>query len=107
MKLSHDYYVYIVQCSDGFYYTGFTNDLDRRIVEHNEGIDPTCFTYIRRPVILKYFEHFIEAAQGIAREKQLKGWSRKKKEALFQEDYELLKRLSLAKASNHPSTSSG
>ena len=107
MKLSHDYYVYIVQCSDGFYYTGFTNDLDRRIVEHNEGIDPTCFTYIRRPVILKYFEHFIEAAQGIAREKQLKGWSRKKKEALFQEDYKLLKKLSLAKASNHPSTSSG
>jgi len=107
MKLSHNYYVYIVQCSDGFYYTGFTNDLDRRIVEHNEGKEPTCFTYIRRPVILKYFEHFKEAAQGIAREKQLKGWSRKKKEALFQEDYKLLKKLSLAKASNHPSTSSG
>jgi len=107
MKLSHNYYVYIVQCSDGFYYTGFTNDLDRRIVEHNEGIEPTCFTYIRRPVILKYFEHFKEAAQSIAREKQLKGWSRKKKEALFQEDYKLLKKLSLAKASNHPSTSSG
>ena len=108
MKLSHNYYIYIVQCSDGLYYTGFTDDLDRRIIEHNEGLDPTCFTYIRRPVILKYFEHFTEATQGIAREKQLKGWSRKKKEALFEEDFELLKELSKASTvSNHPSTSSG
>ena len=104
MKLSHNYYVYIVQCSDGFYYTGFTNDLDRRMSEHNEGIDPTCYTYKKRPVELKYFEHFTVAIQGIEREKQLKGWSRKKKEALFNEDYELLKELS--KARNHSSTSS-
>ena len=107
MKLSHNYYVYIVECADGFYYTGFTNDLDRRIIEHNEGIDPTCFTYKRRPVVLKYFEHFTEVMQAIEREKQLKGWSRKKKEALFKEDFELLKELSKTKSSNHPSTSSG
>lgn len=108
MKLSHNYYVYVIECNDGFYYTGFTNDLERRILEHNEGIDPSCFTYKRRPVTLKYFERFTEATQGIAREKQLKGWSRKKKEALFTEDFELLKKLSKSrKESNHPSTGSG
>ena len=108
MKLAHDYFVYIVQCNDGFYYTGFTNDLERRLEEHNKGINERCFTYKRRPVALKYFEHFTDALQGIAREKQLKGWSRKKKEALFNEDFELLKELSKArKGSNHPSTGSG
>ena len=97
MKLSHDYYIYIVQCSDGFYYTGITNDVERRILEHNEGIDENCFTYKRRPVVLKHYEHFLDVHQAIAREKQLKGWSRKKKEALFKEDYELLKELSKSK----------
>ena len=55
------------------------------------------FTYKRRLVTLKYFEHFKDVRQAIAREKQLKGWSRAKKEALFREDYNLLKELSLRK----------
>ncbi len=54
MKLVHSYYVYIVECKDGFYYTGITNKLEKRINEHNEGKNITCFTYRRRPVILKY-----------------------------------------------------
>jgi len=85
MKLSHSYYVYIVQCRDGLYYTGVTNDVDRRIAEHNSGVDQGCFTYIRRPVQLKYTEHFQNIEHAIAWEKQLKGWSRKKKEALLWE----------------------
>jgi putative endonuclease len=48
-------------------------------------------------VTLKYFEHFTDVKQAIAREKQLKGWSRAKKEALFDEDYDLLKALSKSK----------
>ena len=105
------YYTYIVQCQDGFHYTGITNDLERRIAEHNEGVDPLCFTYKRRPVCLKYFERFTDVLQAIAREKQLKGWSKKKKEALFNEDYELLKELSKSKRESlqitlrHPETS--
>jgi putative endonuclease len=93
MKLAHNYYVYIVECKDGFYYTGITNKLEKRINEHNEGKNTTCFTYRRRPVILKYFERFKDVNQAIAREKQLKGWSRAKKEALFMEEYDLLKEL--------------
>lgn len=77
-----------------FYYTGITNDVERRILEHNEGLDKDCYTYKRKPVVLKYYEYFLDVHQAIAREKQLKGWSRKKKEALFREDYKLLKELS-------------
>ena len=97
MKLGHNYYVYIVECKDGFYYTGITNSLQKRIAAHNEGKDVFAFTYKRRIVTLKYFEHFTDVKQAIAREKQLKGWSRAKKEALFNEDYDLLKVLSKGK----------
>jgi putative endonuclease len=64
---------------------------------HNEGKDIFSFTYKRRLVTLKYFEHFTDVKQAIAREKQLKGWSRAKKEALFNEDLNLLKELSKAR----------
>ena len=93
MKLAHNYYVYILQCRDGFYYTGITNKLEKRIAEHNEGKDIFSFTYKRRVVTLKYFERFTDVKQAIAREKQLKGWSRAKKEALFNADYDLLREL--------------
>lgn len=99
MKLAHHYYVYIVQCSDGLYYTGVTNDVDRRVAEHNEGLNKGCFTYTRRPVVLKYYEHFQNIKAAIDWEKQLKGWSRKKKEALFCNDFEAIKLL----AKSHPS----
>ena len=94
MKLAHNYYVYILQCSDGAYYTGVTNDLEGRIRQHNDGENKGCFTYARRPVVLKYAEHFHNIRAAIAYEKQLKGWSRKKKEALFINDIEGLKKLS-------------
>ncbi len=87
------YWVYIVKCKDGKYYTGITNNLDRRLQEHNEGINPKCYTYESRPVELMYEEHFHDVNQAIAWEKQLKGWSRKKKEALFGRDVEEIKRL--------------
>jgi len=97
MKLSHTYFVYIVECSDGLYYTGVTNNLEERLWQHNEGVNPDCFTYKRRPVSLKYVEQFSDVVQAIAREKQLKGWGRKKKEALFAENWVLLKALSQRK----------
>ena len=99
MKLAYHYYVYIVQCSDGFYYTGISNNLEKRVHQHNEGKDVFSFTYKRRIVTLKYFEHFTDVKQAIAREKQLKGWSRAKKEALFNEDYDLLKELARGRVS--------
>ncbi len=94
MKLNHNYFVYILKCSDGSYYTGITDNLERRLWEHNYYDDKTVYTYARRPLELKYFERFQNVLSAIAREKQIKGWSRKKKEALFREDWEELKRLS-------------
>lgn len=98
MKTGHNYYVYIVQCSDGFYYTGVTNDLERRLLEHNTGYNESCFTFKRRPVVLKYEEHFNDINAAIAWEKQIKGWSRKKKEALFNRDWDEIKKLAKSKS---------
>ena len=93
MKLGHHYYVYILECSDKSYYTGVTNDLERRMWEHETGFNPRCYTFKRRPLILRYSIHNNDIMQAIAWEKQIKGWSRKKKEALFNEDWEEIKRL--------------
>ncbi len=87
-------YVYIVECSDKKYYTGVTNDIERRLLEHNEGIDKKSFTYTRRPVKLVYCEKFIDPNQAIEFEKQVKGWSRAKKQALIKRDWETLVNLS-------------
>jgi putative endonuclease len=93
MKLRHVYYVYILQCADGSYYTGMTNSMDRRLAEHEKGLIPTCYTYNRRPVVLKYCQDFQYVNDAIRREKQIQKWSRKKKEALINGDFEELMRL--------------
>ena len=93
MIQGHHYFVYILECSDGSYYTGVTNDVERRLWEHQTGFNTTCYTYKRRPVTLKYFIHLTDIKQAIDWEKQIKGWSRKKKEALFKEDWKELQRL--------------
>ncbi|MEK7137417.1 MAG: GIY-YIG nuclease family protein [Patescibacteria group bacterium] len=89
-----EYIAYIVRCRDNAYYTGVTNDIERRMTEHNEGIDPTCYTYKRRPVELVYQCSFREVNDAINAEKQIKGWSRKKKEALIGGELHLLPVLS-------------
>ena len=86
--------MYILECSDSSYYTGVTNNIDLRLAQHTAGIDNRCYTFSRRPFTLRYVEIFTEVTQAIAREKQVKGWTRKKKEALFAEDWERLKTLS-------------
>ncbi|MCX6313983.1 MAG: GIY-YIG nuclease family protein [Chitinophagaceae bacterium] len=97
MKIAHNYYVYILKCSDQSYYTGVTNNLERRIWEHNQGHEKSCYTSSRLPVVLMYCERFQDIKQAIAWEKQIKGWSRKKKEALFVEDWETVKKLAKSK----------
>jgi len=106
MARDHQYFVYIVECSDHLYYTGVTNDVERRIWEHNTGIHPESFTFKRRPVVLRYFEHFTDINHAIEWEKQIKGWSRKKKEALFNQDWNEIVRLSNLKGGGQSSTSS-
>ena len=98
------YYVYILKCSDGSYYTGVTNDIQRRLYEHQEGLIEDCFTHDKRPVELSFTEEYHDVNEAIGREKQIKGWSRKKKEALINGDFEKLIELSKGRApSRHPS----
>ena len=97
MKTDYTYYVYIVECKDWSYYTGVCNDLERRMHEHNTGHDESSYTFERRPVELKHFEIFNDVNQAIAREKQLKGWSRKKKQALIAGNIGKLKELAKSK----------
>jgi putative endonuclease len=85
------YYVYILKCSDGSYYTGITNNVEKRLAEHNSDNATTSYTYKRRPVELVYCLQFNDVKQAIELEKQIKGWTRRKKEALINEDWEKLK----------------
>jgi predicted GIY-YIG superfamily endonuclease/glycine/D-amino acid oxidase-like deaminating enzyme len=103
------YTIYILQCSDKSYYTGLTNDLEKRIWQHETGFFPTCYTFKRRPVKLMWHTFVETAEEGNAMERQIKGWSRKKKEALMNDDINELKRLSNEKKliTQDPSPSSG
>lgn len=92
------YFVYILLCSDNSYYTGVTNNLERRIYEHENGLDPSSYTFKRRPLKLVFHEMFYDINQAIAFEKQIKGWRRAKKEAIINGDWHLLPELSKNKS---------
>ncbi|MBI1982409.1 MAG: GIY-YIG nuclease family protein [Candidatus Levybacteria bacterium] len=77
------YYVYILQCFDQTYYVGCTNNLEKRLIEHNISKKGAHYTKIRRPVIVKYFEQFSTLVEARRREREIKGWRREKKEALW------------------------
>jgi|SRR5579872_2648653 len=87
------YWVYMVLCTDGSYYTGITNDPERRVAEHNAGMDPHCYTFLRRPVRLVYTGECRDPNEAIRWEKQIKGWSRKKKQALVNDDWQRVSEL--------------
>ena len=91
-------YLYMVRCRDGHYYVGTARGgLERRIAEHNEG-SYDGYTKPRRPVILVFSQHFERITDAIAAERQLKGWTRAKKEALIAGDFERLVSLSKSKS---------
>ncbi len=87
------FHVYILRCSDASYYTGHTDDLEKRIAEHERG-GPSVYTRKRRPVRLVYAEEFAGRIDALERERQLKGWSRAKKEALISGNWQRLHHLS-------------
>jgi len=89
------FYVYILRCADGSYYVGHTEDLEKRIAEHYSGLVPG-YTHNRRPVRLVFADAFPSREQALERERQVKGWSRAKKEALIKSNWERLKRLTKA-----------
>ena len=101
-------FVYMLRCRDGRYYVGSTRgSLEKRVDEHNSGAFGG-FTKSRRPVRLVFSQSFERIADAIAAERQLKGWSRLKKEALINGDLDRLVRLARNRTEYpRPSTSSG
>ncbi|BFP40946.1 GIY-YIG nuclease family protein [Flavobacteriaceae bacterium GF1] len=88
-------FVYILECSDGSYYTGSTIDIQLRLQQHQNG-EGANHTKKRLPVKLVYLEEFTRIDLAFNREKQIQGWSRKKKEALIHGEYNQLPKLSMA-----------
>ncbi|OPC66430.1 GIY-YIG nuclease family protein [Elizabethkingia miricola] len=90
-------YVYILLCSDKTYYTGVTEDVFRRFNEHQDGKYFGSYTYNRRPVVLVYYVIFTDIKEAILFEKKIKKWSKAKKEALINGQYEDLPNLAKKK----------
>ncbi len=90
-------YVYILKCSDQSYYVGVTNDVELRLAQHNSGRSETSYTNSRLPVELVYVEQHEDYNLAIAREKQIKGWTRAKKKALIEENWDKLRGLASCK----------
>ncbi|WP_426092181.1 GIY-YIG nuclease family protein [Flavobacterium sp. DSR3-2] len=89
--------VYIVKCSDNTYYTGVSSNLESRIYKHNVVFYPDCYTFKRRPLSLVFYCEFTDINFAIEKEKQIKKWSRAKKEALINEDFDALVNLTKKK----------
>ncbi len=92
------FWVYLLKCADQSYYTGHTDNLENRLAQHHLKVFPECYTSTKLPVQLVFSQEFTTREEALASERQIKGWSRKKKEAPFD-------KLTLRQA--HPSTSSG
>ena len=75
------WYLYILECNDGSYYTGITNDIARRVERHNTG-KGSKYTRVHRPVTLVYYEEYEDQSHARKRENELKGWRHDKKQSL-------------------------
>jgi len=97
------FWVYILRCGDGSYCTGHTDNLEKRIMQHQTG-EIESYTSERLPVTLVFADEFPTREEALARERQIKGWGRKKKEAMVKGDWAEVSRLASGKC---PSTGSG
>lgn len=84
------FWIYILQCGDGSYYTGHTDDLERRIAQHEAGTFDG-YTQSRKPLKLEYSQELSSREEALAAEMQIKRWGRAKKEALIRGDLESLR----------------
>lgn len=96
------FWVYILCCADGSYYTGHTDNLEKRLAEHYDG-QGGRYTSTRLPVELVFSEEFNTREEALACEQQIKGWSHKKKEALIRGDWMEISKLA---RKHHTSTGS-
>lgn len=96
-------YVYILRCSDDSFYVGVTNDLEMRFEQHTQGVIRSCYTFSRRPLEIVFYELFNDPLSAISFENKLKGWSKKKKQALIDSNWDRLKQLSVCRNDSHSS----
>ena len=80
------YFVYILRCSDGTFYTGYTENLTRRVKQHQSGAIPRSYTKPRRPVKLVWAGEFDTKEEARANENKIKRWKSERKETLIQAD---------------------
>jgi putative endonuclease len=86
-------YVYILKCSNDSYDTGVTSNLEQRMFQHDIAFFPNCYTADKRPLQLVFYAEFTDINLAFEKEKQIKKWSRSKKEALINGDYDNLPNL--------------
>lgn len=90
------FYVYILRCGDGSYYTGHTDNLIKRMAEHQAGVYQG-YTLNKKPLKLVFSQQFNERIEALRAERQIKGWTRAKKEALINGDWDRLSQLAKKK----------
>lgn len=87
------FWVYILKCADDSYYVGHSDDLGKRIAQHQQGTFLTCYTFNRRPIELVFSQDCQTREESLALERKLKGWNRAKKAALIRNDWAEISRL--------------
>ena len=91
-----DFYLYILKCVDGSYYIGHTNDIQKRIAEHNDG-KASAYTATRLPVTIVYTDTFQTRRDAFLVERKIKKWRREKKEAFIRQHWNELQACSKKK----------
>ncbi len=87
------FWVYMLKCADGSYYTGHTDNLEKRVGQHHAGDVPSCYTFKRRPLTMVWSQDFPSRIEALESEMQVKRWSRAKKEALIEGDWQKVSEL--------------
>jgi len=93
--MPNQFYVYILKCANGAYYVGHTDNIEQRLSMHHLGAISNCYTKDKRPLELVFLQNFSTRDDAFHAERQLKGWSRKKKEAFIRDDWKAIKELNL------------
>lgn len=88
-----DFYVYILRCNDNSFYVGHTDDIETRMAAHEVRRYPKCYTASRLPVMVVFVQETSSRGEAFEAERQIKNWSRSKKQALIDGDFELLRKL--------------
>ena len=100
------FWVYMLHCNAGRFYVGHTDNLERRIAQHEAG-EIAGFTHDKLPVKLVWAESFADRIEALTMERRIKGWSRAKKLALIRGDWVDVVRLARGRSKDGPSTGSG